>query len=111
MSNESTAKADLLFTCNEKAIEHYCDVFGMPNCKTTAEYEHFIFQIFRDRSDGPEIGQQGRRARGASTLSEVLGLLTPGTKSQVDAFLLGNLDEGVRFDLRQPIAKQQCPDQ
>jgi len=34
--------ADLLFTCNEKAIEHYCNVFGAPNCKTTTEYEHFI---------------------------------------------------------------------
>ena len=34
--------ADLMFTCNEKAIEHYCDVFGIPEFRTTTEYEHFI---------------------------------------------------------------------
>lgn len=35
-------KADLLFTCQKSALDHYFDLFQIPEFRTTIEYEHFM---------------------------------------------------------------------
>jgi hypothetical protein len=40
--SKDTNKADILFTCDKRALEHYCDVFGIPDFKSKEDYIHFI---------------------------------------------------------------------